>query len=211
MAQRYTLDTKIHALNQLDKYEGDTARIASELTIPVKTLQKWRTQESDLRREFRARCARQVAHLKSELQVVMLERSMAIVARMDDETLNNAPLNQLATTLSALVNQALKLEEAIEESDEQTEEKVIRFEYYYDGSVHKTPPWANTSLEESSPIQDSSLRETMGQNGTGKNDSHGEGNRTPDAWLVADSDLPDVESGLAGFEDELEERNWYHD
>jgi len=211
MARRYTLDTKIHALNQLDKYDGDTSRIASELTIPLKTLQTWRTQETDLRREYRARCTRQVAHLKSELQVAMLDRSMAIVERMDDDTLNNAPLNQLATTLSALVNHALKLEEASEETDEQTEEKVIRIEYYYDGAVQDSPPWTGASERSSSPIQDSGVRETLGQNGTGKNGSHGERTPTPDKWMVARSDVPDVESPLEGFEGEYQERDWYHD
>lgn len=210
MAQRYTLDTKIHALNQLDKTD-DLLRIASELTIPVSTLQKWRARETDLRRAYRIQCTRQVAHLKSELQVAMLDRSMAIVERMDDETLNNAPLNQLATALSALVNQALKLEEAIEDTDEQTEEKVIRIEYLYDGSVHKTPPWTSESPAIPRPIQSSSVRETLGQNGARKNHHGGAGDSSRHTWLVDESDISNGESNVEEMEDFLEDRNWYHD
>ena len=215
MARRYTLDTKIHALNQLDKYEGDTLRIADELSIPLSTLQKWHAKASSLRKRYRQRNKRQADHLKSDLQVAMLDRSMAILNRMDDETLNNAPLNQLATALSALVNHALKLEEAIEEDDEQEEqgqqEQVIRIEYYYDGEVHNAPPWAEESPEESSPIQDGGVRSEMGENRTRQNGNHGQCDHRQDAWLVADPDLSDVESGMARFEDGRSERDWYHD
>lgn len=213
MPRSYTLDTKIHALNQLDKYD-DTERIAAELAIPLSTLQKWRTRASSLRKRYRQRNKRRAANLKSDLQVAMLDKSMAILNRMDDEILDNAPLNQLASALSALVNHAMKLEEAIEDDDEQEkgqQEQVIRIEYYYDGEVHNATPWAEESADESSQIQDSSVRSEMGQNGTGQNDNHGESTRSREAWLVADPDLSDVESGMARFEDGRSERDWYHD
>ncbi|PJF33702.1 MAG: hypothetical protein CUN57_01450, partial [Phototrophicales bacterium] len=84
MARRYTLDTKIHALNQLDKYD-DTERIADELSIPLSTLQTWRTKASKLRKRYRQRNKRRATHLKSDLQVALLDKSMAILQRMDDE------------------------------------------------------------------------------------------------------------------------------
>lgn len=212
MARRYTLDTKIHALNQLDKYEGDTLRIADELSIPLSTLQKWHARASSLRKRYRQRNKRQADHLKSDLQVAMLDRSMAILNRMDDETLNNAPLNQLATALSALVNHALKLEEAIEDTHEQEEqEKVIRFEFVSDGRITETPPWAEDSSDTSGAVQDCGVREAMGENRTGENHTNGRSNISRDAWLVADTDVSDVESGMAGFEDNRHERDWYHD
>lgn len=212
MARRYTLDTKIDALNKLDACDGDVLAISEDMEIPASTLTQWRSKESDLRRTHHQKQQRLVARQKTELQMQMIDRGLAIVAQMDDETLASAPLNQLATTLNALVSNALKLEEVLEETDEQEEkEQVIRFEYLYDGSVHKTPPWAGASEGFPRKIQNSSVRETMGQNGTGKNDAHRERNPTPDTWLVDDTDVPDVESSLAGFEDELDERNWYHD
>lgn len=210
MARRYTLDTKINALNMLDKHDGDLLTVSSELTIPASTLSQWRKKESDLRHDHRQKLHRQFARLKAELQVKMLDRGMKIVACMDDETLDKAPLNQLATALGSLVNHALKLDEVVEDTDEQTE-KVIRIEYFYDGEVQDAPPWAEESSESSSPIQDSSVRETLGENRTGENSTNRKSTLTTDKWLVARADVSDVESPLAGIEDEYQERDWYHD
>lgn len=213
MPRSYTLDTKIHALNQLDKYD-DTERIAAELAIPLSTLQKWRTRASSLRKRYRQRNKRRAAHLKSDLQVAMLDKSMAILNRMDDETLDNAPLNQLASALSALVNHAMKLEEAIEDDDEQEkgqQEQVIRFEFVSDGRITDTPPWTENSTDPSSAVQDSSVRQEVGENGTGENHNNGRSGISREAYLVADPDLSDVESGMARFEDGRSERDWYHD
>ena len=210
MVRHYPLDTKIHAMNLLETYD-DLVTVSQELNIPAVVLNTWRKEEADLRQNYQQKLQRQFVRLKAELQVEMLERGMKVVACMDDETLENAPLNQLATTLSALVNQALKLDEASEETDQQTEEKVIRFEFISDGRVTETPPWTVDSSEESSPIQDSSMRETLGQNGTRKNHTNGRGEISRDAWMVAGTDLSDVESGLAGFEADFEEYDWYHD
>lgn len=211
MARRYTLDTKIHALNLLDEYDDDLVIVSQELNIPAMILNRWRIKEDDLRRDHQQKLRSQFVRLKAELQVEMLERGKKIIACMDDETLEKAPLNQLATALGSLVNHALKLDEASEDTDEQTEEKIVRFEYYYNGSLQDAPPWAGTSEGLPRKVQSGGVRKTMGQNGTGKNDTDGERYSTPDAWLVADSDVSDVESGLAGFEDEFEERDWYHD
>ena len=210
MARRYTLATKIQALNLLDQQDGDLLATSTALDIPTSTLSKWRKKENDLRHEYRQKRHRQFVRQKAELQIQMLERGRKVVACMDDETLEKAPLNQLATALGTLVNHALKLEEAIEDSDEQAE-KVYRIEYLYDGSVHKTPPWARTSAESSGPIQDRGLRETLGENGIRQDYPIREGDPSREAWLVAGPDLPDVESGLAGFETDFEERDWYHD
>jgi hypothetical protein len=211
MARRYTLDTKINALNWLDTLDGDLKITSVNLDIPISTLSRWQSKESELRQDHRQKLQRQFTRLKAELQVQMLDRGMKIVACMDDETLDKAPLNQLATALGSLVNHALKLDEAGEEPDEQTEEKIIRFEFLSDGRITETPPWTEDNITESSPIQDRGMRETLGKNGARENHVNGRSKISGDAWLVARPDLPDVESGLAGFEDEFEERDWYHD
>lgn len=212
MARRYTLDTKIDALNQLDQCDGDLLRTSDTLDIPARTLRNWRNQEDDLRDAYNAKQRRHLRRLKADLQTNMLERGLAIVARMNDETLDNAPLNQLTSALGSLVNHALKLEEVIDETDEQEEkERVIRVEYLYDGSVHKTPPWARERTGESGEIQDSRLRETLGKNGTGEDDGSGQRIHRWEAGLVARPELHDGESTMEGIEDDRELQDWYHD
>lgn len=210
MARRYTIETKIHALNQLDQYDGDMLRISKELTIPVSTLTTWRTKEADIRRNYRQKNQQQVTHLKSELQVQMFDMSQNILKYMDDDTLSKAPLNQLASAIGSLVNHALKLEEAIEETDEQ-EEKIVRFEYFYDGKVQDAPPWAGASEGLPRKVQGSCVRETLGEDGAGQDSTIGERDSKSDAWVVASTNLPDVQSPLDGIEDEYQERDWYHD
>ena len=211
MARRYTLDTKIHALNQLDMHDGDLGNVSKELNIPTTTLSEWRRKESDLRQDHRHKLERRFMRLKAELQVQMLDRGMKIVACMDDETLEKAPLNQLATALGSLVNHALKLDEASEDSDEQTEEKIVRIEYLYGGSVHVSPPWAENDSGISSPIQNSSVRKTLGQNGTGENNLGRSSHQSRNTWLVDDSYLSNGNSDVENMEDEYAERDWYHD
>lgn len=211
MTRRYTLDTKIHALNLLDEYEDDLVVVSQELDIPAMILNRWRVKEDDLRRDYQRKLHNQFVRLKAELQVEMLERGKKIITCMDDETLEKAPLNQLATALGSLVNHALKLDEASEDTDDEAEEKIIRIEYLYGGSVHVSPPWAEDSSESSSPIQSSGMRETMGQNGTGKNNLGGSRNQSWNTRLVDDSYLSNGKSHVEGMEDEYSERDWYHD
>ncbi|GEM_PF-1153201 len=215
MARRYTLDTQIDALNKLDQLDGDILLASDALTIPAGTLRKWLKKEADIRRTHREKQRRHLARLKVDLQTNMLERGIAIVARMDDETLDKAPLNQLASALGALVNHALKLEEDIDEYDEQEEtEKVIRFEYYYDGAVQDAPPWSGASEGKPRAVQGGRLRETLGENGTRKDTTIGERHQTRDAWVVARPDLSNVDSTLEEYERDsgrFEERDWYQD
>jgi len=212
MARRYTLDTKVDALNQLDLQDGDLLMTSDTLAIPVSTLRDWRKKEDDLRDAYNAKQRRHLRRLKADLQTDMLERGLAIVERMDDETLDNAPLNQLTSALGSLVNHALKLEEVIDETDEQEDkEQVYRIEYYTDGRLTNAPPWAEDSDESSSEIQSGRLRETLGQDRSGQDTVNRERDERQEAWVVARPDVSNVESGLAGFEEESEERNWYHD
>ena len=104
MTRRYSLNSKIDALNQIDHFDGDVALVSNAAAIPSRTLQNWLRQEDDLRRRYRQRQIRQRERLKVNLQLEMLERGKSILAQMDDETLEKAPLNQLATALSSLVS-----------------------------------------------------------------------------------------------------------
>ncbi len=203
MTRKYSLDTKIDALNQIDRHDGDVALVSDLLEIPERTLRGWQGLEGELRNRHRKRQGRQRDRLAVALQLEMLERGQAILRRMDEETLAKAPLNQLASALGALVSHALKLEEAIEEIDEQ-EEKVIRFEYFYDGAVQAAPPWAGASEGFDRSLQSSGLWEALGQDGAGQDDIAAAGAGGEATRLVAGADPADGEPGLARFESERE-------
>lgn len=201
MSRKYSLDTKIMALNQIDRHDGDVALVSDLLEIPEGTLRGWQGGEDDLRGKFRQRQQRQRDRLTVELQLGMLERAQAILRQLDEETLAKAPLNQLASALGALVNQALKLEEAIDEIDEQ-KEKVVRFEYYYDGAVQAVPPWAGASAGFDRSLQSSGLREALGQDRARQDDPAAPSAEGRTAYLVAGADVFDGQPGLARFERE---------
>lgn len=200
MTRRYSLNSKIDALNQIDHFDGDVALVSNTVAIPTRTLQNWLRQEDDLRRRYRQRQIRQRERLKVNLQLEMLERGKSILAQMDDETLEKAPLNQLAAALSSLVSQALKLEEVIGDIDE-AEERVIRHEFFYDAQVQDAPPWAGASAGSPRAVQGGRLREALGQNGAGQNDAAASGIGGAETGLVAGADLLDGEPGLARLED----------
>lgn len=204
MARKYALDTKIDALNQIDQNDGDVAVVSDMLEIPERTLRGWQGAESDLRSRQRNRQRRQRERLTVELQLGMLERGRAILQQMDAETLDKAPLNQLASALGALVNHALKLEEVIEETDEREEEKVIRFEYFYDGAVQEVPPWTGASEGFDRSLQSSGVWEALGQDRAWQDDTAASGDRGEKARMVAGADSSDGEPGLAGLESERE-------
>lgn len=201
MSRRYSLKTKIEALNEIDEHDGDVARVSEFLEVPEATLRNWRGAEDDLRRQFSKKRQRQRDRLARDMQVEMLERGKLVLARLDAETLSKAPLNQLATALGSLVGNALKLEEVIEDIDE-GEEKVIRWEFYYDGQVHEAPPWAENSDEAPGAIQGDRLRETLGQNRAGQNGAASANGLAKETRLVDSANGVDGEPGLARPESE---------
>ena len=198
MARRYILETKIKALNMIDQNDGDVSLASTELHIPARTLQNWRSEESNLRRQYQERQQRRARLLAADLRLRMLQRGQEILAQMHGDALQKAPLNQLATALGALVSNALKLEDVIGQSDEQ-DEKVIRFEHFYDGSLHQTPPWAGASEGFDRSLQGSGVWEALGQDRIGQADPDGDG-AGAETLLVAGADAPDGEPGLARFE-----------
>ncbi len=201
MSRRYSLKTKIDALNEIDEHDGDVARVSEFLEIPARTLRGWLHDEDHLRGRYGAKLKRQRDRLTLDLQFEMLERGKSILARMDGETLAKAPLNQLAAALGSLVSHALKLEEVIEEINE-GEEQVIRWEFHYDGQVHEAPPWAEPSDETPRALQGGRLRETLGQDRAGQNGAAGADRLAKETRLVAGANGADGEPGLARSESE---------
>ncbi len=201
MNRRYSIDTKIDALNLIDEHDGNVTPISESLEIPLGTLHGWLRNEATLRKKHSLRRQRQSERLTVSLQLEMLERSKAILKQMNNETLEKAPLNQLASALGSLISHALKLEEVIEEIDED-QEKVIRFEYYYDGQVQEAPPWAGARDRFDREVQGGRLRETLGQDRAGQSGHLEERALGQPADLVAGADLLDGESGLARLEGE---------
>ena len=195
--RKHRLEVQIDALNQLNRHEGDLMLTSKLAGIPARTLREWRRDEAKLRDVYRQRQKQRLRWLKFDLSVEMLERGKDILARMDAETLDKAPLSQLASALSALISHALKLEEAIDEQLDGDEEPVIRLEYYYDGEVQSAPPWAGASEGRPRAVQGGRLRETLGQDGVGQVAAAGERHEAEDAGVVAGADSADGEPGLA--------------
>ena len=204
MPRRYSLKTKINALNEVDEHDGDVARVSEFLEIPTRTLQGWLGVEEDLRRRYRQKQKRQRDRLTLDLHFAMLERGKSILSRMDAEALSKAPLNQLATALGSLVNHALKLEEVIEEIDE-GEEQVIRWEFYYDDAVQDSPPWAGASAGSPGALQGGRLRSALGQDRAGQNGASAEFGLGQETRLVAGANGDHGEPGLARSEGERAE------
>jgi len=202
MSRRYSLKTKISALNEIEEHDGDVARVAEFQEIPARTLGRWLHEEDDLRSRYRKKRNRQRERLTIDLQFEMLERSKSILARMDEDRLAKAPLNQLATALGSLVSQALKLEEVIEDIDDKEEEQVIRWEFVYDGQIHEAPPWAEAGDEAPRAVQGGRLREALGQDRAGQNGAAGADRLAEATGLVVGADSDDGEPGLARSESE---------
>lgn len=131
-----------------------------------------------------------------------LEQDALLLSQAIQTAIDGAPLNQLATALNAVLDRYLKLKEYLREEEV---ERVIRVEYQYaDGTIHSTPPWANADYAVTGEIPGDLLRETIRENGTRQDAGHINGTGREN-MLVARADLPDGESGLAGFEAEFEE------
>lgn len=203
--RRYTQEEKTTALNIVAETDGDE-RIASQQTgIPLKTIQRWVKKQKKHRRQHQWD--------KMERAYDTLADTTVKLSQAINQQIDSAPLNQLATTLNAVVNQFLKLDEQIakrreeeaaaeaEATSEEGKEQIHRVEYVYpDGTIHDRPHWARNNPEYTSPLQGGGLRKAVWQNGNRQTCDHrprGPG-RT---LLVAGTDLPDGQSGVARPED----------
>ena len=110
--KHYTLQQKIEALSLIDQLDENVAAAGKKLRISPAALYNWREDEALLRQEFAERQRRLRSRLAAELQLKMLRRGDSLLNQMTDNTLVNAPLNQQANALRALINEALKLNES---------------------------------------------------------------------------------------------------
>lgn len=206
MKKRYSLEEQIAALSALEEHGGDVATTATSTGIPAEALRRWYKQQAALQREYQQRQQAQAALLMTQVQRKLAEKSLQIVDALDEEHIAKAPLNQLATALGILIDRYLKLTDDVPQDTEQ----VIRFEFQTpEGVISATPPWANHDTRTSSALQSGGVRTTLWQDDAGKTAADGKGALRRAANVVAGADLSDGESGMAGFEDDDQERLWY--
>lgn len=198
-AKGYPLDTKIEVLNEIDRQDGNFAEVGKAFQIAFTTLKKWRAQESELRRQYKQRQARERDRLLVDMQMDMIKRGKDALAQIDKKMLEGAPLNQLTSAISSLMSQALKLSDVIEEIHDE-KELVIRHEYFIDGELRDAPPWAASREEALATVYGGGLREALGQDDAGQNGAAGSCHIVEPPHLVAGADLRNDGPGLAGFQ-----------
>lgn len=195
---RYTIDEKRRALAALAQCEGDFPQAAAQTGIRTATLKRWAKHACEHRPE---RVQAKIEQVCEQLADDAMRLAAAIETQIDD-----APLNQLATALSAVIDRYLKLDEHLalrRDSDEKTE--VIRVEYQYpDGTCHDRPPWAAADSDEWGTVQGGRVRAAVWQDGNGQ-DGDSPLCVERESVLVALANLPDGESGLAGLESQCAE------
>jgi len=207
-SRTYTLAEKIRALDILREHKYQAA---SAITgIPAATLSRWHSQRDELRREHRQCLQDDAQRQMMELQSRLADKAMALINAMDEERMDKAPLNQIASALGTAIDRYIKLQE--QDKPQASEERVIRIEYYdaSTGQVSASPPWSEGDSESSGTLQGGRLRQTLRQDGNRQDYHNGKG-AAWDADVVAGPDVSDGESGLARFEDDDDERDWYHD
>jgi len=123
--------------------------------------------------------ARQSEQLRAEirhLQMRLIASAMHVLDALKGQKVEDAPLNQLTSALGALLDRYLKLEAHRRDLEARTAnegERVYRIEYRYpDGSIHQTPPWAETHPRFSRPFQSRGLRQTLREDGDGEDRDH---------------------------------------
>ena len=199
MGKRYTKDEKIRALDSLQVNGGDLHKTASETGVPFVTLRGWQ-------RKLQAQQERQELEMLQKLRRRLLESAVRLADRVN-ETVLEAPLNQCATALSAVIDRFMKLEEFLPKNN--AHEQVIRIEYLHpDGTIHSSPPWASSHHGHEGEVQSGGVWSPFWKDRNGQDAHHGMRD-TARPVLVARPDLPDGESGVAGLEDGTEDRVWY--
>ena len=207
MSRRYTEDEKQRALDALRQNRGDIDKTSAELGIPARTLRNWQRLAHKWDADHAA------DHMR-HAQRLLAERTVALVEAISAEKINSAPINQLASAIGTFIDRYLKLDEHLNTGQEEEQEQVIRFEFQYpDGSIHSTPQWANDDYAGAESLSGSGLRATLRQDGNGQTAADRARLVPEEAVLVAGTDVPDGEPGLARSENRYydDERAWYHD
>ncbi len=173
MLASYTLDTKIEALNLLDRHDGDFNLVKSLLEIPIKTLRGWRADQVKLRHKHEDRQYRYFSTIKLELMQDMWETSRDIMKKIKSGNHEGIPFSQLVYALNTLLNHANKLEDNFEDltPDQQGEtEQPNRIRYVYeDEAGDAPPPWTAGEPQKSGARQSVGLRAALERMGIGAN------------------------------------------
>ena len=172
MQASYTLDTKIEALNLLDRHDGDFHRVRPLLNIPLKTLRGWRVDQDKLRRRFEDRQYRHFANLKLELLKDMFESSRDIMKKIKSGDHEGSTVSQLAYALSTLLNQANQLEDSFEDlppNPQNKAEETNHIRYAYDDNAQDDPPKAAGDPQQPRPPQNLGVRAALEKIGIGTN------------------------------------------
>lgn len=188
MAVRYRLDSKIEALNLLDRHDGDFRLVRELLGISVKTLENWRAAEVELRRKYDDRQYRHAANVKLELFNDMIEVARDIMKTIKAESHKDVPVSQRAYTLTTLLSHASKLEESYVELEPKAEkeEQANRIKLVDDDKAEDAPSRAESNPRPAGSPRGVSAREALEQIGIGED--------------------RDLESGLPGTEGLLADR-----
>lgn len=199
-----SLDEKIRILDGLQ--QGRSPQDLSKLSRqPLRLIKQWQAEESSLRREYLERIHFENARTMTQVHARLADKALELVNALSSEKMKSAALNQIATSLSIVIDRFLKLQENMVEEAEQ----VIRFEFRHpDGTLRPTPYWSSEHHRASSALQGSDVRQTLRENGAGANGHSGESPLPAADDMVARPDLFNGERSLAEFEESDAERNW---
>ncbi|MDQ7027035.1 MAG: hypothetical protein Q9P01_09435 [Anaerolineae bacterium] len=208
---KYRLEQKMKVLEAL-KADQNYDSLSEKEQIPVSTIKRWYQQREAIRRDYHLHLRDEAHHKMVLVQHRMADKAVELIAALDSDRIKNAPLNQVASALGLVIDRFLKLQDAQEESDATHTEQVIRYEFRHpDGTIRETPYFAEGRSRHTGTVQSGSVWETLGQDGIGENYINGKSRLSGSEDMVAGSDVSDGESGMARFEDDDDERDWYHD
>ena len=165
MLASYTLDTKIEALNLLDRHDGDFNLVKSLLEIPIKTLRGWRADQVKLRHKHEDRQYRYFSTIKLELMQDMWETSRDIMKKIKSGVREGLSLRQLVYTLNTLLNHANKLEDNFEDLTPEGQSEAgktnrIRYVFEEEGQ-NAPPPWPAAAPQMPVPPQSGGVRAAL--------------------------------------------------
>lgn len=203
----YRLEDKVAALDALLAANDDIALAATQSGVSPKSLRAWARDSDALRRAHQEEMSRQAAHKMARAQLALADKTLELITAMDSDRIAAAPLNQLSSALGAVVDRYLRIA-----GDMPQAEQVVRFEFQQpDGRFSPAPPWSGENPDSAAALQSGGLWAPLRQDGAGQNGAHRAHDAARPADVVAGADLRYGGAGLAGPEDESDERIWYQD
>ncbi len=215
MAKHYKLDKKIDALHAIAFGNQSYQEVADKMKIPIKTLQRWYTQRKEIFEKYEVESKLRTPNILAQTKYKLAEKTLFVLHTMDNKKIQDAPLNQLATTLSALVGQLGKLDSFIQQDKENqndhdnTQHTEWNIEYINpDGTIQNAPRWTAGDTQYLRTLQSRQLRATLGQDDSGHGDSDANSDRRGQR-LVAYPNQRDSRSGVEELEVERESADGY--